>query len=176
MALPISNKVCFTSKCAPNIVLVYAGRYKVNGIQQSTVFDSSSFRITSIIRGSIRMQNPKYSKSRNAVPLIHTTNLKKGELSNLRNIIVERNILVTGNGVVIPRVCNPNVQKIALLDENKTYALSDCVIVLRTETKTDAEKLRDGIIKHWGNFVSVYKGTGAQYTTLERLKTLFRVT
>ena len=170
-----SNKVNFTSKCAPNIALVYIGYYKVNGIEKVNTFDFSSFSITSMLRGCVRMQNLQYSKSKNAVPLIHTTNLQKGKLVNLRHIMAGHNILVNGSGVVIPRVCNPNPNKIALLDEKTVYALSDCVIVLQTATRIDAEKLRERIIEHWCDFVSIYKGTGAQYTTLERLKTLFGV-
>lgn len=169
------NKVSFTSKCTPNIVLVYVGHYKVNGIEKSNIFDFSSLPVTSILRGGIRMQNLKYSKSKKAIPLIHTTNLQKGKLVKLKRITIGQNMLVSGSGVVIPRVCNPNPNKVALLDEETTYALSDCTIVLRTSTKTDAEKLRDGIIEHWCDFVTVYKGTGAQYTTLERLKNLFGV-
>ncbi|MCH5263720.1 MAG: methyltransferase [Lachnospiraceae bacterium] len=168
-----SNKVSFTGKCAPNIVLVYVGHYKVNGIEKSDAFDFSSFPVTSILRGCVRMQNPKYSKSKDAVPLIHTTNLQKGELVKLKRIVAGQNILVNGSGVVIPRVCNPTPNKVALLDEKTVYALSDCIIVLRTPTRIDAERLRDRIIEHWCDFVMVYKGTGAQYTTLERLKTLF---
>lgn len=37
----------------------------------------------------------------------------------------------------------------------------------------DAQILRDKILENWSDFVSVYKGTGVQYTTLERLKCLF---
>ena len=170
-----SNKVSFTNKCAPSIVLVYVGTYKVNGIEHSNTFDFSLFSVTSIVRGCVRMQNPQYRKSKNAVPLIHTTNLQKGKLVKLKRIIPGQNILVNGNGVVIPRVCNPNPNKIVLLDEKTIYALSDCVIVLHTPTKNDAERLRDGIIEHWCDFVGVYKGTGAQYTTLERLKTLLGI-
>ena len=169
------NKVSFTSKCAPNIVLVYVGYYKVNGIEKSNAFDFSSLPVTSILRGCVRMQNPKYSKSKNAVSLIHTTNLQKGELVKLKRIMTGQNILVSGNGVVVPRVCNPTPNKVALLDEETVYALSDCIIVLQTSTRIDAERLRDGIIEHWCDFVTVYKGTGAQYTKLERLKALFGV-
>lgn len=171
-----SNKVSFTSKCAPNIVLVYVGHYKVNGIEKFSTFDFSSLAVVSIVRGCVRMQNLQYSKSKNAVPLIHTTNLQKGKLVNLECIMAGNNILVDGSGVVIPRVCNPSPNKIALLDEDSIYALSDCVIVLRTKNRIDAQKIRDSIIEHWYDFLLVYKGTGAQYTTLERLRTLFGIT
>ena len=168
-----SNKVSFTSKCAPNIALVYAGHYRVNGIEKANTFDFSSLTVTSIVRGCVRMQNLQYSKSKNAVPLIHTTNLRKRKLIGLEYILAGHNVLVDGNGVVIPRVCNPSPDKIVLLEGNTTYALSDCVIVIRTKNKVDAKRIQNSIIENWGDFVSVYKGTGAQYTTIERLKTLF---
>ena len=143
--------------------------------EKSKIFDFSSLPVTSILRGGVRMQNLKYSKSKKAVPLIHTTNIENGGLVNLKRIMIRQNILVSGSGVVIPRVCNPTPNKVALLDEETFYVLSDCIIVLQTQTRIDAEKLRDGIIEHWSDFVTVYKGTGAQYTTLERLKNLFGV-
>lgn len=170
-----SNKVSFTSKCAPNIALVYVGHYRVKGIEKASTFDFSSLMVTSIVRGCVRMQNLQYSRSKNAVPLIHTTNLRKRELIGLKYILAGHNVLVDGNGVVIPRVCNPSPDKIVLLEGNTAYALSDCVIVIRTKNKVDAKRIQNSIIKNWTDFVSIYKGTGAQYTTLERLKTLFGV-
>ena len=170
------NKFSFTSRCAPNIVLVYVGNYKVRGIEQVATFDFSSLMVSSVIRGCVRMQNLQLSKSKDAIPLIHTTNLRKGRLVGLVNILPGRNVLVKGNGVVIPRVCNPSPDKIVLLDETKTYALSDCVIVIKTENIVNARKIQNCIIDHWSDFVLVYKGTGAQYTTIERLKTLFGIT
>ena len=170
-----SNKVSFTSKCAPNIVLVYVGHYKVKGIIKTASFDFSSLMVTSIVRGSIRMQNLKFSNSRNSVPLIHTTNLKKGKFIGLENILVQRNLLVRGSGVVIPRVCNPSPDKIVMLDEDTTYILSDCVIAIMTKNSDNARNIQECIIKNWDDFVMVYKGTGAQYTTIERLKRLFCV-
>lgn len=170
------NKVSFTSKCAPNIALVYVGHYRVNGIEKANTFDFSSLMVTSIVRGCVRMQNLQYSRSKNAVPLIHTTNLRKRKLIGLEYILAGHNVLVDGNGVVIPRVCNPSPDKIVLLEGNTTYALSDCVIVIRTKNKVDAERIQNSIIDNWDDFVLVYKGTGAQYTTLERLKTIFGLT
>ena len=112
---------------------------------------------------------------KNSIPLIHTTNLIKGELIGLKNILPGGNKLVRVSGVVIPRVCNPSPDKIVLLNENTTYALSDCVIVIITEDIVDARKVKTCIIENWDDFVLIYKGTGAQYTTLERLKKLFGI-
>ena len=134
--------------------------------------DFSALPVTDIVRGCVRMQNPAYSNKKSAVRLIHTTNIQKGKLTGLRRIAPGHNLLVEGSGVVIPRVCNPNPNKIALLDGTHTYALSDCVIVLRTATQEDAIAVRNHILTHWRDFITIYKGTGAQYTTLARTKSL----
>lgn len=170
-----SNKVSFTSKCAPNIALVYVGNYKVKGLKRADTFDFTSLPVKSIVRGSIRMQNLQFCMLKTSVPLIHTTNLIKGELIGLKNILPGGNKLVRVSGVVIPRVCNPSPDKIVLLNEHTTYALSDCVIVIITEDIVNARKVKDCIIENWDDFVLIYKGTGAQYTTLERLKKLFGI-
>lgn len=169
------NKVSFTSKCAPNIALVYAGHYKVHGVEQVDSFQFSSLPVTSVVRGSIRMQNLQYNNSHDSVSLIHTTNLRNGKLVGLRRILAGSMRMISGCGVIIPRVCNPNPNKVVLFDDDLVYALSDCVVFLKTNTSEEAEMLRNAIIDHWCDFLSVYKGTGAQYTTVERLKNLFGI-
>lgn len=163
----------YFKNCAPNIVLVYAGRYPMKAQRTTEVVDFSALPVTSIVRGCVRMQSPAYSKKCDSVPLIHTTNIKKGELVDLKKIFPGEHLKVDGFGVVIPRVCNPNPNKIALLDGTHTYALSDCVIVLRTPTMATAEQVRTHILNNWRDFITIYKGTGAQYTTLSRVRKLF---
>lgn len=107
--------------------------------------------------------------------LIHTTNMQNGSLVHLKSIVPGLVARVEGFGVVIPRVCNPNPSKIVLLDGSESYVLSDCVIVLRSASKHDAVSVRQYILNNWAAFVSIYKGTGAQYTTLARVKDLFKV-
>lgn len=167
------TRVYFAKDCSPNIVLVYVGRYHVEVTHAQTAPDFSALPVTDIVRGCVRMQSPAYSNKKSAVHLIHTTNMQKGKLMGLRRIAPGQNLLVEGPGVVIPRVCNPNPSKIALLEGTHTYALSDCVIVLRTATQEDAIAVRDHILNHWQDFTTIYKGTGAQYTTLARTKALF---
>lgn len=161
-----------TVSCSPNIVMVYAGRYTVKGFEEEQA-DFSSLPVYDVIRGCVRMQNPAFSRSTQAVKLIHTTNIQKGKLVKVRNVLPGSSQQVDGCGVVIPRVCNPNPMKIALLDGTSTYVLSDCIIVLRTATMADAEQVRQHILDNWADFVKIYKGTGAQYTTLARVKALF---
>ena len=166
------SRVYFSKGCSPNVVLVYVGRYAMTGQHIAGQADFSSLPVTSIVRGCVRMQSPIYSRKKEAIPLIHTTNLQKGKLVELKKIVPGLHIKVDGFGVVIPRVCNPNPDKVALLDGIHTYAISDCVIVLRTSTMVDAEQVRTHILRNWQDFTTIYKGTGAQYTTIARVKQL----
>lgn len=169
------ERVYFCNRCSPNIVLVYVGnQLKVSSFKKDvTVF--LNLTISDIVRGSIRMQNLKYSKSKKALRLIHTTNIQKGKLVNLKRIFAGNQLVIDGFGVIIPRVCNPNPSKIVLLDGKYSYVLSDCVMALRTPTKKDAEQIYTHILNNWSSFIHLYKGTGAQYTTIERVKTLFGI-
>lgn len=169
------ERVYFCNRCSPNIVLVYIGNQKRSQAfkKDTTVFFNLS--IDNVIRGSIRMQNLAYSNSRKALRLIHTTNINKGKLVNLKRVLPGNQLIINGYGVIIPRVCNPNPQKIALLDGRYSYVLSDCIMVICTPTKTDAEKVYTHILNDWPLFVNIYKGTGAQYTTIERVKKLFGI-
>lgn len=167
------HRVQFTSKCSPNIAMVYVGRYPM-AIRKRRNRDSfKSLPVTDIVRGCCRMQNPSYSEKPEALPLIHTTNIQNGKLVNLRNVNPGLHLTVDGYGVVVPRVCNPNANKVALLDGQQKYVLSDCVIVIRAGSFEDAEQIRFCVLSNWPDFVELYKGTGAQYTTVDRLKEAF---
>lgn len=161
--------------CSPNIALVYAGRYPMPVSDTCSLIDFSALPVSSVVRGCVRMQSPAYCDKNGAIPLIHTTNIQAGKLVSLKRIMPGEQFKVDGYGVVIPRVCNPNPNKVALLDGKHTYALSDCIIVLRTATEEDAVRVRTHILNNWQDFSSIYKGTGAQYTTLARVKKLFGV-
>lgn len=167
------TRVCFGDKCSPNIALVYMGNRTRQGYNTDLIADFSSLNIISVVRGCTRMQNPAYSNRKKALPLIHTTNIQEGEIVNLKRVLSGSQQTIDGYGVVIPRVCNPNPKKIALLDGRSQYVLSDCIIVLRTSSMEEAMIARKYIIDNWSLFVNLYKGTGAQYTTLERVRKLF---
>ena len=63
-----------------------------------------------------------------------------------------------------------------VLNNQKEYVLSDCVALLKTRTMEEAIVVKESILEHWPAFEHLYKGTGARYTTVERLKTAFGVT
>ena len=168
------KRMCFGKNCLPNIVFVYMGN---NRRAIAEPFNTSAFlklSIDRVSRGCFRMQNIAYSTSKKALRLIHTTNIYDGKLINMKRVVPSAHQIIDGFGVAIPRVCNPNSKKVALLDGGK-YVLSDCVIVLRTSTMESAVQVRDAIVNNWSLFKSLYKGTGAQYTTLERVKNMFGI-
>lgn len=167
------SRVTFSNKCSPNIAMVYVGRYPMNECKVPTKSPFDSLPVKKIVRGSCRMQNLEQVNSLEGFPLIHTTNIQNGTLVNLQRIKPRNNLTVDGHGVIIPRVCNPNPNKVALLDGNTRYVLSDCVIAILADSHIDAELIRDSILNNWEYFVGLYKGTGAQYTTINRLKEQF---
>ncbi len=166
------DRVRFTNKCAPNVVLVYVGKYHIDGIQEKQELSFRELPVVNVVRGSVRMQNLVECDDKTAVRLIHTTNIQKGKLVNLIRIGRSQAMRVKNNGVVIPRVCNPNKYKVALLSGKYSYYLSDCVIALLTNEYTEAIAVRKYIVENWNVFSMIYKGTGAQYTTTERVKEL----
>lgn len=52
-------------------------------------------------------------------------------------------------------------------------ALAICGNNLETPSLEDAVEVRNCILVNWESFKMIYKGTGAQYTTLKRVKTIF---
>lgn len=168
------NRISFVGKCAPNIVLVYVGNQKkdVNKPQQQ-ISIILSHSVKEVTRGIVRMQGLHYSKSKKSILLVHTTNLQDGKLVNLTRIKGNYNRIEEGCGVLIPRVCNPNPHKIVLVRNRKKIVLSECVIFLKTATPELAEEVYNSIMRNWQVFVQIYTGTGAQYTTMERVKAMF---
>lgn len=168
-------RITFHGKCAPSITLVYIGNQMHSssevGSKQNDV--KLSTQVNKVTRGRVRMQDLLYSDNKKDLRLIHTTNLQNGKLVNVRRIEGYHNYVESGYGVLIPRVCNPNQGKVVIKKNKWKFILSDCVIFLKTDTLQQACDVYDFIINNWRNFVRLYSGTGAQYTTLERVKTMF---
>jgi hypothetical protein len=47
--------------------------------------------------------------------------------------------------------------------------LSDCVIALKVGSRRDSLRLRKLVLSQWDSFASLYRGTGARFTTVARL-------
>ena len=161
-------------KCSPNILLVSL----MSDLAQPTNdqvdrFDFTHLPIKEIVRGTIGMYKVKYSEGREGRKVIHTTNMQENRVKDPRRIRNGKQYSMTGTVVLIPRVCNPNKGKICIYSSISPFVLSDCVIALKTENVDDAQTVYDALMNHWEDFRLVYNGTGAKYTTMERLNDFF---
>lgn len=169
------QKAYFNHKCTPNIVLVYLGRKPYPQVKEQTakLEAQTKVKLQGISRGRFsvcEMKKVKVGKKR--LPYIHTTNMRNGELVDVAFTKEGIKEPVKGYGVLIPRVCNPNLEKVVVYDGREAI-LSDCVILLHTRTKKEAVQLKKYLMKNWGDFKKNYVGTGARYVTIERLKDYF---
>ena len=169
------HKASFKGKCTPNIVLVYLGRvpYPATDARQILGVGDFGFSLKGIKRGRLCVyQMKKVEAGNDRLPYIHTTNMRGGELVDVVYTRRDLKESVEGYGLLIPRVCNPNEEKLVVLDKIECI-LSDCVVLLQTWNRQQAERLRQYLIEHWMEFTNNYVGTGARYVTMERLRQYF---
>lgn len=169
------QKAYFNKKCTPNIVLVYLGRkaYPQLEAQEEAVIETACMEIQCISRGRLGVHEMKrVNVGKKRIPFIHTTNMRNGVLVDVGYTKKGLKETVKGYGVLIPRVCNPNKEKIVVYDGREAI-LSDCVVLLHTKTKKQAVQLKRHILKNWEEFKRIYVGTGARYVTMERLRAYF---
>lgn len=167
--------------CSASIILVsIGGRIKREHIDKD-LYDFSALPIKKIVRGHISPHEAYYVDGRKGVKYIHTTNLQKNKIVNCSCIGLPRerdvkrygNISVQGPAVLIPRVCNPNIGKVCVYKYKSEFVPSDCIIALCTKNIEDAILIADTIHEQWVQFRTIYQGTAAKYTTMERVLKLF---
>lgn len=169
------DRVYFSGKCSPNIAIVYFGRRPYNKHREALANEEwcSSLKVLDIIRGNLSTCVAKIVEETNeGIRYIHTTNLRKGQLTETKHVMQTEFNCIIGNGVLIPRVCNPNPEKIVVFDGEKSV-LSDCVVFLKTRTLKQANDLRIYLLNNWKEFSALYIGTGARYVTVRKLKEVF---
>ncbi|MDY7540124.1 N-6 DNA methylase [Undibacterium sp. RTI2.1] len=123
-----------------------------------------------IIRGKLQMHLVNELTSVNSYPLVHTSNLSKNRVHILGGRTVDYKHLVNGPAVLVPRVGLVTQEKIAFLPEGETVVLSDCVLAIMCKTNANAKLMSQAILVDWNVFRTAYGGTGAPYTTLERIR------
>lgn len=159
----------FFGECAPNVAIISIRRGKTPGplFMQPQLLVPMEIEV---IRGC---KNMHYMIQRpGEAQLIHTTSLQQNKI--VEDLHVSSDVLkVKGPGVLIPRVGLPRKDKICLMPSNKKCAISDCIILLKTRTASESKELKRLIMNDWENFSSLYKGTGAKYITIERVKKYF---
>ena len=169
------DKQYFKDCYPPNIIIVSLNdfRFKKKKDIRNTI--GLSVKIESIIRGQLSM-NEIVEDSTSTKLLIHSTNLRNNQIVDVSFKVKTNNQLICGPGVVIHRVGNPKPTKICTLKKSEKYVLSDCLIFIKTVTQLDANELKKHIILNWSSFEKLYKGTGAKYITLNRLRDYFKHT
>lgn len=166
----------YWSKCSPNILLVsLKSTVERPAIAQETKHDFTHLPITKVVRGTIGMQEVVFAEGRKGRKVIHTTNMRGNRITEVKRIQNGKQYTIQGTAVLIPRVCNPNKGKICIYKEKSPYVLSDCVIALQTRNEEDAQAVFDALMMYWDDFREIYNGTGAKYTTMDRIRECFGV-
>ncbi|MEF8720264.1 MAG: N-6 DNA methylase [Candidatus Accumulibacter necessarius] len=127
---------------------------------------------TRIVRGGLQVHTMK--ESRLGTPFIHSVDIRtlveQQDVSSLRITSNSAKGRVDGWMVLVPRVGKPAKELIQAVDVTETVQLSDCVIALQCTNKATATRLASRIKESWEDFCGIFRGTGAQYVTLLRLK------
>jgi predicted RNA methylase len=129
--------------------------------------------ILKLLRGSIPMHLHKKLKRNGKVPFVHTTELH-GNRANLKaRVVNSARASVGGEFVVLPRVGQPSVSKLACLSA-KEVAFSDCILGVECGSKRLAGALFLHLQRSWHNVARLYQGTGAPYVTVRDFAQLLR--
>lgn len=162
------DKQYFKNCYPPNIVIVSLNDFSKKKKEETRKPFELKVKIEKIIRGQLSM-NELIIDSNSTKQLIHSTNLRNNQIVDVIHKVNNKNPIISGPGVIIHRVGNPNPSKVCTLKKNEKYVLSDCLIFIKTKTQFDANELKKYIILNWPYFEILYKGTGAKYITISRL-------
>jgi hypothetical protein len=120
-----------------------------------------------VIRGCCPLYRAKRESSQPT--LVHYTDLRDARvhLNGRRGFGAYR--CITGPAVLIPRVGRITAGKIAFFAGTQRVMISDCVIALKTASRSVAHQVRDRLVNNLRVFSAYYVGTGAPFITLDRL-------
>lgn len=119
-----------------------------------------------LVRGVVGMHRAQSGPG--ALPLIHTTDMKKGApVRSSRRAVSTR--IVNGPMILIPRVGSPNVNKVVSHTAKGKMTLSDCVFALVCTTESDQRVVHERIENAWTLLSAEYQGSCAPYLTVEGL-------
>lgn len=159
--------------CAPNVILV-----SINDLSQVSNFKSNTrisldFENLMVFRGKFSMDSLKKTFGQHF--LVHTTNIKNNRLVDLEIKHDKSLSEITGPAILIPRVGKPKQSKICVIECHETYVISDCIIAIKTDSVKQANVLYRYFLDNWFLVESMYKGTGARYTTIEKVEGLLNL-
>lgn len=161
-------------KCAPNIILASINEKNVFPMSNTAKRLNIKFNGLRIQRGSISM-NEINEKNSPFVYLIHSTNIRDNKIVDLKYKVDPIRSRIDGPALLIHRVGQPNEKKICIINKGEAYALSDCIIGIKTFTLKDCISLKKIILENWDDFSNMYKGTGAKYITIDRIKSFLSI-
>lgn len=125
-----------------------------------------------IIRGCCPMHRMRLDV--NKPPLVHYTDLRDGRvrLNGRQGFGTYR--CVTGPAILLPRVGQFTLAKIATLPHGLKVMLSDCVLALKPTHREFIVPLRQKLVDNFFDLRGQYTGTGAPFITLRRLQCALR--
>jgi tRNA1(Val) A37 N6-methylase TrmN6 len=163
--------------CTPNIVLLKLERKILDTKCTSVItlnatpilFDAKNHNIN-IFRGNLSVHEATKYENSQGLKYVHSTSLRNSSIISPTMTIDRPQSVVNGPAILLHRVGKPDITKVCIISKTDSYILSDCVIALLSDNKETIQSLFDTIISKENVFYSLYKGTGAKYITIERLK------
>ncbi|WP_018623464.1 N-6 DNA methylase [Kangiella aquimarina] len=130
-----------------------------------------------IIRGGLQVHSVEEFSSDTGAQFVHTKNIKDlicGGESQKQFVSCSKKGIIKGRAILLPRVGIPKMEHIEILNFERDVHLSDCVLAIINNDKEQLENVKRIIISNWSSFKEQYKGTGAKYITLRRLRDWFK--
>ena len=165
----INNRFTFNG-CYPTTAIVrltMRSRVARVSLAKDTVDTDLSLPIIKLVRGTIPMYQYKAEMTGGRIPFVHTTELRNNTVDINARFINSVRACVKGNFVLLPRVGQPSVDKLACLStESATF--SDCILGIECGGWGHAEELYSVMRGNWSDIERMYQGTGAPYITVRR--------
>ena len=141
------------------------GRCEEESCERKT-FTRLEAGVVEIVRGGVPMHEVEET-AEGGRPLLHTTNLLR--TGTCRIVKPSTRGLISGPVILLPRVGLPTKRHLIPANLNE-HQLSDCVIAIRCQSDEMAMVVSRHLCTHFEQFRSCWRGTGAQYTTLRKLR------
>ena len=126
----------------------------------------------SLVRGGLPLHEAE--TGRGGLRYVHSTELRdisRGmSVRQLRRVRPIPRGIASGHLVLLPRVGLPHVDSVRALRFRESIQLSDCVVALCFRTRAAALVWARAIRSRERQLVALYRGTGARYTTVRRLR------
>jgi hypothetical protein len=108
------------------------------------------------------------------VRYLHSTEItavvERTRLSRMRRVRPIPRGVVSGHVVLLPRVGVPVKGSVKAVSLGRRVQLSDCVMALCFESRAGALEWERALNRRWRQLIALYRGTGARYTTVQRLQ------